>query len=136
MTLATVFTAATTVYAHWTHQDHFGGKATCTDRPVCEECGNEYGAAINHANWKHIPAKAATTKAEGNIEHWYCPDCGRYFIRENDTLTEIQRSDTVIPKLRPESPKTGDESPLVLWLGVMAACAMGVALTRKKKENS
>lgn len=32
---------------------------------------------------EHVPAKAPTTSADGNIEYWYCPACGRYFADAN-----------------------------------------------------
>ena len=47
-----------------------GGKATCTERAVCEVCGKAYGEPDlkNHTDLQHIPAKAATktTTATGN----------------------------------------------------------------------
>ena len=51
-----------------------GGKATCTEKAVCEYCGKAYGKTDlnNHTDLKHIDAKAATEDAEGNIEYWYC----------------------------------------------------------------
>ena len=60
---------------------HTGGKATCTERAVCEVCGKAYGEPDpkNHTDLEHIPAKAATKTAGGNIEYWYCEDCGKYF---------------------------------------------------------
>ena len=49
---------------------HTGGKATCTERAVCEVCGKAYGEPDlkNHTDLQHIPAKAATktTTATGN----------------------------------------------------------------------
>ena len=43
-------------------------------------------------------AKAATEAAEGNIEYWYCADCGKYFS-DSAAKTEIAKNQTVIPKL-------------------------------------
>ena len=53
-------------------KDCSGGKATCTERAVCGACGKAYGElnANNHANLKHIDAKAATKDTEGNVEYW------------------------------------------------------------------
>lgn len=44
---------------------HIGGKATCTEKAVCEVCGKAYGDLDenHHANIKHIDAKAATKTA-------------------------------------------------------------------------
>ena len=55
-------------------KDCSGGTATCKDKAKCAVCGKTYGEldAKNHANLKHIDAKAATRTSEGNIEYWYC----------------------------------------------------------------
>ena len=90
--------------------EHTGGKATCTEKAVCEVCGKAYGEfdANNHSDLKHIDAKAATKDAEGNIEYWYCEGCGKYFS-DKDGTKEIKKADTVTVKLPddPKSPQTG-----------------------------
>ncbi len=40
-----------------------------------------------HPDAQHKDAVAATCKAKGNIEHWYCPTCNKYFL-EDPTATE------------------------------------------------
>ncbi len=78
-----------------------GGTATCTAKAKCTTCGGEYGSTApnNHdGNLKHEPAKAATTFAEGNIEYWYCPDCGKYY-KDAKTTQEIGQKDTVTSRL-------------------------------------
>lgn len=35
--------------------------------------------ALNHKNSVHIPRVPANCTADGNIEHWYCPDCNGYY---------------------------------------------------------
>ena len=85
-----------------------GGTATCKDKAVCEICGKSYGSLDpnNHANLKHIDAKAATVAEEGNIEYWYCDDCKKYFSDAAATR-EITRADTVTAKLpQPTTPPT------------------------------
>lgn len=47
-------------------------------------------------NLTHVEAADATCTEDGNIEHWVCLDCGKYFSDENATA-EISRSDTVVP---------------------------------------
>ena len=61
------------------YAEHTGGKATCKDKAVCEICKESYGSLDpnNHANLKHIDAKAATKTSEGNIEYWYCDGCNK-----------------------------------------------------------
>ena len=82
---------------------HSGGKATCKAKAVCEFCKASYGSLDpnSHADLKHIDAKAATAAAEGNIEYWYCEDCGKYFS-DKDGTKEIAKADTVTEKLPPK----------------------------------
>lgn len=131
-------------------KDCSGGKATCRDKAKCAVCGAEYGKldAKNHAGFKHIPAKAATWVAEGNIEYWYCEGCGRYFS-DRDGTKEIRKADTVTAKRKsssasakpeddPKSPGTGDTSNLALWIALLLAsggAAIGTAVVSRKKYN-
>lgn len=85
-----------------------GGMATCKDKAICEICGDSYGSLDpnNHAELKHIDAKAATAAEEGNIAYWYCGDCGKYFADAAATR-EITQADTVTAKLpQPTTPPT------------------------------
>ena len=85
-----------------TLSEHTGGEATCTNKAVCEYCGEEYGEldSSNH-NLEKVPAKAATVTETGNKEYWHCKDCGKYFADENGE-NEIELANTVIAKLPPE----------------------------------
>ena len=120
--------------------NHTGGKATCKDKAICDYCGKAYGEldAINHANLKHVPAKAATKEAEGNIEYWYCEGCDKYYS-DAEALNGIVKGSILIMKLtdEPKSPKTGDNSSHMPWTALLfiggGVCA---ALTVKKKKQS
>ena len=79
--------------------DHSGGKATCTNKAVCEVCGEEYGELAPH-ELTHIAAKSATAAETGNKEYWHCDICDKYF-NDEDATDEIMLADTVIPKLEP-----------------------------------
>lgn len=85
------------------YAEHSGGKATCKAKAVCEICKASYGSLDpnNHADLKHIDAKAATAAEEGNIEYWYCEGCGKYFS-DKDGTKEIAKADTVTAKLPPK----------------------------------
>ena len=85
-----------------TLSEHTGGEATCTNKAVCEYCGEEYGEldSSNH-NLEKIPAKDATVTETGNNEYWHCKDCGKYFADKNGE-NEINLDNTVIAKLPPE----------------------------------
>ena len=83
--------------------EHTGGTATCKDKAKCEVCGESYGKLDpnNHANLKHIDAKAATKTSEGNIEYWYCDGCNKYY-KDAKATQEITKAQTVTAKLPPK----------------------------------
>ena len=119
-----------------------GGKATCTEKAVCEVCGKAYGKpdSNNHTDLKHIDAKAATKTAEGNIEYWYCGGCDKYYS-DKDGINEIKKADTVTAKLPgdPKSPRTGNASDLALWISLLlvsgGVTGVAAALRKKKKHK-
>ncbi len=118
-----------------------GGKATCTEKAVCEYCGKAYGKpdSNNHTDLKHIDAKAATEDAEGNIEYWYCGGCDKYYS-DKDGVNEIKKADTVTAKLpgNPKSPRTGNASDLALWISLLFVSGGVTGVTaglRKKKKH-
>ena len=130
--------------------------ATCTEKAVyytsCASCGKsskgaddeatfEHGEpdATAHQDLAHVAAKAATTKAEGNTEYWYCADCDKYFSDAAGTK-EISKADTVIAKkVEPKKedkkalPKTGDNSmaqPATLLAGALATLGIAAIIKR------
>ena len=118
---------------------HTGGTATCTERVVCEVCGKAYGELDpkNHTDLKHIPAKAATKTAGGNIEYWYCEDCGKYFADAAATK-EIKQADTVTAKLSgtAKSPQTGGNSGVVTVLLLSGGAFICLVSRRKKRSHT
>ena len=118
--------------------NHIGGKETCRDKAVCEACGKSYGKLDpnNHTDLKHIPAKAATEDAEGNVEYWHCSGCNKYYS-DKDGTKEIAKADTVTAKLQ-KSPKTGDNSNLALWIALLfisGGALIGTTVTERKKKQ-
>ena len=115
-----------------------GGTATCAEKAKCEVCGKAYGELDpgDHSGLKHIPAKAATKDAEGNIEYWYCEGCDRYYS-DAEALNGIVKGSFLIMKLsdEPKSPKTGDNSSHMPWTALLfiggGVCA---ALTVKRRK--
>ena len=81
---------------------HTGGRATCAAPASCAICGQPYGEkdAAAHAALNHVPARAATTEAEGNIEYWHCTGCDTYY-RDAAAKTPITLADTVTPRRIP-----------------------------------
>ena len=118
---------------------HTGGTATCTERAVCEVCGKVFGDldGNHHANLKHIDAKAATKTAGGNIEYWYCEDCGKYFADAAATK-EIKQADTVTAKLSgaAKSPQTGGDSGVVTVLLLSGGAFICLVSRRKKRTHT
>lgn len=118
---------------------HTGGTATCTERAVCEVCGKAYGEPDpkNHTDLQHIPAKAATKTAGGNIEYWYCEDCGKYFA-DAATTKEIKQADTVTAKLSGnlKSPQTGGDSGVVTVLLLSGGAFICLVSRRKKRTHT
>ena len=118
---------------------HTGGTATCTERAVCEVCGKAYGEPDpkNHTDLQHISAKAATKTAGGNIEYWYCEDCGKYFADAAATK-EIKQADTVTAKLSGnlKSPQTGGDSGVVTVLLLSGGAFICLVSRRKKRTHT
>ena len=121
---------------------HSGGTATCRDKAKCDVCGKSYGELNpkNHADLKHINAKAAATDAEGNIEYWYCDGCNKYFS-DAAAAKEISKADTVIKKMQsyPKSPQTGYCTNLIqLWLALLfvgGGVVTGTTVIIKRRYN-
>ena len=118
---------------------HTGGTATCTEKAVCEVCGKAFGDldGNHHANLKHIDAKAATKTAGGNIEYWYCEDCGKYFA-DAAAAKEIKQADIVTAKLSgaAKSPQTGGDSGVVTVLLLSGGAFICLVSRRKKRTRT
>ena len=129
-------------------KDCSGGNATCTEKPICENCGKDYGELDpnNHTDLMHIDSKAATEDNDGNTEYWHCGGCDKYYSDKDGTV-EIKKADTVTPKLpkeiekkpkEKEPPYTGENSNNMLWitlLFVSGAAVIGTAVVGKKKKQ-
>ena len=126
---------------------HSGGTATCVKKAVCDICKAEYGDVDpnNHESLKHVEAKAATKDQEGNIEYWYCEDCGKYFadkagekeIAQADTVTAKLPADASGTKKNDSSASTGDDSHFALWaaLILLSGCAAGGTVLYRRKQH-
>lgn len=47
-------------------------------------------------NLTKVEGKEPTCTAAGNMEYWYCEECGKYFA-DQDAVTEISEKDTILP---------------------------------------
>lgn len=107
---------------------HSGGTATCAAQAICDACRTPYGDKnpANHTALQHVDAKAATTEAEGNIEYWYCADCGKYYS-DAAAANEITQAQTVTAKLMPESTATPTPAPTAAPAAAPAQTAAATA---------
>ena len=47
---------------------------------------------------RHFPKVVPTPEQNGNIEYWYCPECGKYYSdASGDEDKEIDEKDTILP---------------------------------------
>ncbi len=113
---------------------HIGGTATCSEQAICTICSAHYSELDpnNHVDLDHIAEHAATTDAEGNIEHWHCEECGKYYS-DRGAKTEISLKDSVTAKL----PK--DYTDLIMWLipillNTTTIVILVITLTKRKKN--
>lgn len=150
---------------------------TCTEAGnkaywYCEECGKYYAdaelsqeiaredtiiAPTGHKAEK-VPAKEATAKEDGNIEYWYCAECGTYF-KDAALTQEITQKDTVIAATGEKNPgkdneKTNNKTPdkaaklssvpvtgdtanitaICIVLVVAAVCVLGTIVAIRKNK--
>ena len=59
---------------------------------------------------KKIEAKAATCAENGNIEHWTCEHCGKYFLSDDsnpETAKAVELSEITIPPIKHSYDKNG-----------------------------
>lgn len=114
---------------------YFKSAATCDSPAVYYKscvCGNfsaiadtfTSGTGTGHTA-QHIKATEPTAAAAGNIEYWYCAKCNAYFS-DAELTKEIQQKDTVCPAtdtttdpIDTDSPQTGDNSSMLLWIALL-----------------
>lgn len=140
-------------------ENHDGGTeiknakaATCTEKgytgdTYCKGCGVKLSDGkeipVTGHDLKHVPASAATSRVNGNIEYWHCEGCGKYYA-DAEAKTEITQASTVIPATgrRPasttpaasvSSPKTGDAGVL-LYASMAILSLTGCAWLRRKEQ--
>ena len=140
-------------------ENHDGGTeiksakaATCTEKgytgdTYCKGCGVKLSDGkeipVTGHDLNHVPASAATSRVNGNIEYWHCEGCGKYYA-DAKARTEITQASTVIPATgrRPapttpaasvSSPKTGDAG-VALYAGMAILSLTGCAWLRRKEQ--
>ena len=126
-----------------TISSHKGGEASCTNKAICEICGQEYGELGKHLNLKHIEETKATSTSDGNKEYWYCEECNRYYS-DKDGLNEISKEDTIIERLKDDNTNKDDNNTIehkninpIIWAVVPivgVTIISGIILIIKRKR--
>ena len=72
---------------------HSGGEATCSDKAICEMCGQEYGElnSENHKNTEIRNEKDPTCSEEGYTGDTYCADCDT-LLEEGEAIEKVPHS--------------------------------------------
>lgn len=87
------------------HKDATCSEAGYTGDTWCTDCNKKVAEGKNIEKLEHKPvlvmAEDATAAKEGNIKHYYCENCGKYYSDEAGTK-EITKEDTVVSKLAPK----------------------------------
>ena len=143
-------------------------EATCTEDGhieywYCEQCGKYFSdealteeiaeeetvlPALGHQAVK-VESKAPTATEAGNIEYWYCEQCGKY-ISDEALTREIAKEDTVLKatgeKEEPDTqePATDDENTEIVgpatgdaalpMFGALAALSGAALLLLRRKK--
>ena len=76
---------------------------------------SDFGGQANLVSYashtlKKIEAKAATCTENGNIEHWTCEHCGKYFLSDDsnpETAKAVELSEITIPPIKHSYDKNG-----------------------------
>ena len=76
---------------------------------------SDFGGQANLVSYashtlKKIEAKAATCTENGNIEHWTCEHCGKYFLSDDsnpETAKAVELSEITIPNIKHSYDKNG-----------------------------
>ena len=76
---------------------------------------SDFGGQANLVSYvshtlKKIEAKAATCIENGNIEHWTCEHCGKYFLSDDsnpETAKAVELSEITIPNIKHSYDKNG-----------------------------
>ncbi len=129
--------------------DHFS-IYTLAEKMVCTVNGAAHKLTA-------VPAKAATTTAEGNKAYWVC-DCGKWYSDAAGKTEITDKTTVVIPKLKetavettteatteaadatteakPEgSPDTGDMDSMLIMLLMLGAAVTAYAMKRRLREE-
>ncbi len=139
---------------------HSGGTATCTAKAKCEVCDTEYGDVLPHdyeldcdedEHW-YFCSVCSTEKSNSREAHKggtatctakaKCEVCGTEYGSMTDHVYENGKCkvcNVADPDYKPDSPQTGDDSMLWLWILLMVVSG-GEALTicvhsRKRRAN-
>lgn len=112
---------------------------TCTEAGSkskhCSRCGDKSEVTVIPAlphTLTHYAEKPATTEEDGNLEHWECENCEKYFSDEAGTAEITDKASVVIPKL---SHNNALWIILTVILCVIILVEITVIIYRAKRKN-
>ena len=134
---------------------HQGGEATCTNKAVCEVCGNEYGELNpdNHKNTEVRNKVEATEEKEGYTGDVYCLDCDKLVeegkvipvidTEEKPDIGDVEKPEEVEDEEKEEPvkdedntvPNTGDNSNIILWISLLVISGISFVIITKCKTR-
>ena len=82
---------------------------------TCEEIimAQKVVPTIEHSSIRHVGANAATSTEVGNIEYWYCADCGVIWLDENRN-TIATKEEIVVPIISEDTAAMTENTTTVL----------------------
>ena len=128
----------------------------------CEDCGYAWLDEYLHLNTnlkavvlpavghtvEHVAAVAATCSKNGNIEYWYCTDCGYAWLNAECNLNTNLKSvitpatghtfndDGICKVCGGSEAQTGDSAMIITWIAVMALSAAAFVVMVSKKRHA
>ena len=128
----------------------------------CEDCGYAWLDEYLHLNTnlkavvlpavghtvEHVAAVAATCTKNGNIEYWYCTDCGYAWLNAECNLNTNLKSvitpatghtfndDGICKVCGGSEAQTGDSAMIITWIAVMALSAAAFVVMVSKKRHA
>lgn len=122
---------------------HRGGIATCREQTICEVCSTSYGEPGAHGEIEIRNAKPASCDEEGYTGDKHCKVCGEKLETGTVIAKTGQNYEWIVDKepdgTETNSPQTGDNSNMALWITILFISGMGIVATTiygiKKRTN-
>lgn len=97
---------------------------------------------VQYGNWvdvkhtgtiEHVEAKVATKDKPGNIEYWYCSDCGVCYA-DKELTNEVTEGEIYFEYV--EAPKTGDNGNVITFMALFVVSGGLISIMFCKAKNN